>query len=425
MSELIDNPSRRKDVLKRLIRSLHGGANVESVRAELGSLLGQVPYDDVVAVEQELVREGLPIAELTGMCDLHSAALRGAIDQSRAKTAPPGHPVHTFLQENRALAAVLDGLERELALLARAELSLEVGALLLRLRAGSNQLGDVDKHYRRKEYLLFPFLEKREISGPPKVMWAKHDEARAKLKGAREVLEAAAGSSVDELRGAAELVLRPAVAAVREMIDKEEKILFPMCLDQLTAGEWLEIERQSTEIGYCLYDPLERWQPEGHVAPEPVAQVERARLQLPSGSFALPELVAMLNTLPVDLTFVDQDDVVRYFTQGRERVFDRNRAILGRKVQLCHPPASVHVVERILDDFRAGRQDSAAFWLELRGRFIHIEYRAVRDPGGSYLGTVEISQDLTEKRALQGDRRLLTYTDGEQAHAPHPTAPAR
>jgi uncharacterized protein len=416
MSELIDNATERKDVLKRLIRSLHSGADAEAVRAELGALLGQVPYDDVVAVEQELVNEGLPIAELTGMCDLHSAALRGAIDQSRAKVAPPGHPVHTFLQENRALSLRLDGLELELAVLEAAEPSLEVGALLLRLRAGFNELTDVDKHYRRKEYLLFPFLEKREISGPPKVMWAKHDEARAKLKGAREVLEAAAGSSAEELRAAAELVLRPVVVALREMIDKEEKILFPMCLDQLTVGEWLEIERQSTEIGYCLYDPIERWQPEGHVAPEPVAQVEGARLQLPSGSFALQELVAMLNTLPVDLTFVDQDDVVRYFTQGRERIFDRNRAILGRKVQLCHPPSSVHVVERILGDFRAGRQDRAAFWLELRGRFIHIEYFAVRDERRSYLGTLEVSQDLTDKRALQGQRRLLSYADAEQAH---------
>jgi DUF438 domain-containing protein len=139
-------------------------------------------------------------------------------------------------------------------------------------------------------------------------------------------------------------------------------------------------------------------------------------VQLPSGSFLPVELAAMLNSIPFDLTFVDADDRVRYFTQGKERIFARSRAILGRQVQHCHPPASVDVVERILAAFRAGRQDRASFWIELKGRFISIEYFALRDPAGAYLGCLEVSQDLTEKRALQGQQRLLSWTDGEVAH---------
>ena len=119
----------------------------------------------------------------------------------------------------------------------------------------------------------------------------------------------------------------------------------------------------------------------------------------------------MLNSIPFDLTFVDKDDRVRYFTQGRERIFARSRAILGRKVQLCHPPSSVHIVEKILDDFHAGRQSRAPFWINLKDRFIHIEYFALRDKDGGYLGTLEVSQDLTEKRALGGEQRLLSYSE--------------
>jgi DUF438 domain-containing protein len=153
---------------------------------------------------------------------------------------------------------------------------------------------------------------------------------------------------------------------------------------------------------------VQTWKPEGAAAAA-TATKEPTRIQLPSGSFTVAELNAVLNTIPFDLTFVDKDDTVRYFTQGRDRIFARSRAILGRKVQNCHPPASVQIVERILEDFRSGRQDRAAFWIPLKGRFIHIEYFALRGAGGEYLGTLEVSQDLTEKKKLEGEQRLLTY----------------
>jgi DUF438 domain-containing protein len=130
---------------------------------------------------------------------------------------------------------------------------------------------------------------------------------------------------------------------------------------------------------------------------------------LPSGRFTTEELLAILNTLPLDLTFVDRNDKVKHFTQGRERIFDRNRAILGRDVRLCHPPSSVHIVEQILEDFKNGKQESCPFWINMQGRFIHIEYFALRNEKGEYLGTLEVSQDLTEKRKLAGEQRILSY----------------
>ena len=121
----------------------------------------------------------------------------------------------------------------------------------------------------------------------------------------------------------------------------------------------------------------------------------------------------MLGNIPFDITFVDHEDTVRYFSHGRERIFARSKAILGRKVQYCHPPKSVDTVERIVSDFKSGTQDRAGFWIQMGGKFISIEYFALRDPGGAYLGTLEVSQDLTAKRALEGDRRLLSYDDEE------------
>jgi DUF438 domain-containing protein len=152
-----------------------------------------------------------------------------------------------------------------------------------------------------------------------------------------------------------------------------------------------------------------KWSPEG-VELEEIVSEETGKIQLPSGSFNVTELTAILNTIPFDMTFVDKDDKVRYFTQGRERIFARSRAILGRNVRQCHPPSSIHVIEKILDDFKSGRGDHTTFWISLKDRFIHIEYFALRSEEGDYLGTLEVSQDLTEKRKLEGEQRLLQYT---------------
>ena len=410
MSELINDAEKRKELLKHMILQLHEGKAPEAVKKQLIRLLGKVPYNDVVEVEQELIKEGLPQEEVLRLCDIHTMALDGVLDHTEAKTAPPGHPVHTFKEENRALRKEIQTLEHLYDDVKNSKNKDQLGGMFDEIYQHFNALMDVEKHYLRKENLLFPFLEKHGVTGPPTVMWGKHDEARELLKGAVEALSATDDITVEEAKTVIDLVLGPASKAVDDMINKEEEILFPMCLDTLKEEEWLEIERQSIEYGFCLYDPKVKWSPEG-VKLEESASEEIDKIQLPSGSFNVNELTAVLNTIPFDMTFVDKNDRVKYFTQGRERIFARSRAILGRNVRNCHPPSSVHVVEKILGDFKSGKKDHSAFWITLKDRFIHIEYFALRSEDGDYLGTLEVSQDLTEKRKLKGEQRLLQYME--------------
>jgi uncharacterized protein len=406
MSELLVHAARRKELLKHMILELHRGTAPDAVRKQLVRNLGEVPYNEVVEVEQELIAEGLPVAEILELCDIHTEALRGTITLEKSREAPPGHPIHTFKEENRALNLELQALKILFKDLERVSDSEELSLLLEQIRTRFNALSDVEKHYSRKEQLLFPFLEGHGITGPSTVMWGKHDQVRELLSASLEALRSAPELEADEVRALIPLILQPTNDAIEEMIYKEEQILFPMALDTLTEQEWFSVYHESLEIGFCLYDPTDSWGP-AEAATQPASSSDR--VQLPSGSFTPSELAAVLNAIPFDLTFVDKEDRVRFFTQGRERIFARSRAILGRQVQLCHPPKSVHIVEQILADFRSGREERAPFWIEFKGRFVHIEYLALRDKEGNYLGCLEVSQDLTEKRKLEGEQRLLQY----------------
>lgn len=408
MSEQIDNSKFRKAKLKELILKLHSGADQDNVRKELEMTLGEIPYGEVVEVEQELIEEGLPEAEVLKLCDVHSAVLRGNVDLSAARYIPPGHPIDVLIQENKALKAVADLANKLVNTLNETDDS-NLKDLVLKLIALYNQLIDVDKHYQRKEYLIFPYLEKSGVTGPPKVMWGKHDEIRELLKGSLEILKTSDVSKSD-LIASAEIILQPALNGVNDMIVKEESILLPMVMDKLSEADWYEIQKQSLEIGYCLYDPQTEWTPQS-VQTSELLQIKGGSngIQLPSGRMTQEELLAILNTLPVDMTFVDRNDKVKYFSQSRDRIFPRSRAILNRDVRHCHPPASAHIVDKIIEDFKSGKQKRAPFWINLKGKFVHIEYFALHNEQGEYIGTLEVSQDLTDYKKLEGEQRILSY----------------
>jgi DUF438 domain-containing protein len=409
MSELINNSVERKKKLKDLILRLHNGDSEQEVKQQLMESLSKIPYGEVVEVEQELISEGLPESEILKLCDAHSAVLQGNVDLTTSKKVPDGHPVDVMLHENAELKRVISEIKLIIENIEKSD-EIDFENSVLKLRTLFNNLFDVDKLYQRKEYLLFPFLENQGITGPPKVMWGKHDEIRELIKGSIEILQIPDLKKID-LLGSAEMILLPAVKGVFEMTIKEEEILFPMSLDKLTEADWYEIHKQSVDIGFCLYDPPVEWKPEwSNVSTLQEMNKNGGHIQLPSGSFSVEELLAILNTLPIDMTFVDKNDKVKYFSQGSERVFQRNRAILNRDVRLCHPPASAHIVEKIIDDFKSGKENRAPFWIKMGNKMIHIEYFALNGANGEYLGTLEVSHDVSVYRNLEGEQRILSYS---------------
>jgi uncharacterized protein len=404
MSELIDNRAHRVRALKDIIKRLHSGAAAEQVKGQLQLIVKQTDAGEIMAMEQQLIAEGMPVEEIQSMCDLHSQVTRQVLVQIAPPTLAPGHPADTFRRENEALRKAVTQLRTAAA---NAASLADAGALLLRMRQAWNDLMDVEKHYQRKEHAVFPFLEKHGITGPSKVMWAKDDEIRAALKKLGVALQSA-GKGGDSLATLPELAQR-AANAIEEMIFKEEQILLPLLLNTLTEEEWGEIWASSPRYGWCLVEPGVGYAPPAAVVAQAMNVPSSGALMLPSGHITLEQLTAIFAALPLDLTFVDADDRVAFFTEGPQRIFARSRAVIGRKVQNCHPPRSVEVVDQILSDFRAGRQNLAEFWIDFHGKYVHIRYFAVRDQAGKYLGTLELTQDIAPLRALQGERRLLEY----------------
>lgn len=413
MSELINNRDHRIRTMKEIIQHLHQGGSADEVRARLRALVGETDASEIAAMEQQLMAEGMPVAEVQSMCDLHSSVLREILVAPPAPAVPPGHPVDTFRRENAALAEAVGKLRAAMAEVARPTDEPVPAAALTPWKKAYNDLMDVEKHYQRKEQLLFSCLERHGVTGPSKVMWGKDDEVRGLLKSLGEAL-AAGEATAAQWAIVAEAVAEPALAAVEEMISKEERILLPMALTTLTEEEWGEIWQQTPRYGYCLVDPQQGYAPPASTDPEAIARVgTNESLIFPTGALTAAQIRGIFGALPVDLTFTDADDRVRFFSESPGRGFDRSKAILGRKVQHCHPPKSVHTVEQILDDFKSGRQSVAEFWINFHGGVVHIRYFAVRDEAGAYLGTLEVTQDITPIQALEGERRLLQYADAK------------
>lgn len=399
MSEYINNGQKRKEILKQLILDLHAGAALPEVKARFQKLIGDVSAVDIARMEQELISEGLPADKVKALCDVHVSVFQEALDAQTSPEMTPGHPVHTFKYENFAAGEALKLLEEAIHDLPKQD-------AWSRARVFMEQVADVEKIYLRKENLLFPFLEKHGVSGPSSVMWGIHDDIRAQMKSLRRALR-------EEDAEQAKAIFESMANAIRQMFYKEENILYPTSLKVLSEAEWLAIRNQSDEIGYCLIRPGDAWKPRVEQAaelPRPqgyAAADEGGPFSLDTGELTMEQINLLLTHLPVDVTFVDENDNVCYYSQGKERIFVRTPSIIGRKVQNCHPPHSVHIVNRILDEMRTGARDVAEFWIQMAGKFVHIRYFALRDKAGKYRGCIEVTQDLAPLRALQGERRLL------------------
>lgn len=407
MSELLNNREYRQKVIKEIILELHQGKSVAEVKGKFDEVAKELDAAELSLIEQKLINEGLAIAEVERLCDVHAAVFRDALEQKPDISVPKGHPADIFIQENRALKKLIEEEIRPII----SELQHSVGTreqeLVLLAAEKLNLLLDVDKHYRRKEDLVFPFLEKYEITGPPKVMWGVDDKIRGLIKEAKSLVKNYKAEEKELVIAAIEEALQQ----IDEMFFKEEKIFLPMALETLSEDEWFEVLAESDEIGYCLIEPEMSWKPARvnvTAGSTEIADEEtKGYMKFGTGTLLPKEIELIFNHLPLDITFVDKNGVVKYFSNAKDRIFPRARTIIGRKVENCHPPASVHVVETIVEDFKSGKKEHEDFWIKMGNLYVYIRYFAVKDEKGEFLGVLEVTQDIKPIQSIVGEKRIL------------------
>ena len=385
----------RKASLKEIILALHHGLSIEAAKERFEKEIGDITSREIAQLEQALINEGTSPDEIKKFCNVHALLFEKSLSKQIATAESPAHPVSLFKAENREIEKITAALKD---LIAKKAENKAIAEQLEKLR-------EVDLHYVRKEQLLFPFLEKHGFPGPSKVMWGKDNEVRDLLK------QAIARLGETPREEYVEKYLRPALDEIEGLIFKEENILFPTSLEMLTPADWIEILKESGDVGYVYIEqPAETLTLE-ELERSTTKEVETKKeemVTLPTGEVSLKELMWALNSLPVDISFVDKNDEVRYFNDTKDRIFVRTKTVIGRKVQNCHPPKSLDVVEKIINSFRSGKKSKAEFWLNLKGRLVLVRYFAVRDESRHYLGTLEVTQDITDIKKLEGERRLLS-----------------
>lgn len=407
MSEWINNREYRQEKLKEVIQELHEGKTVDEVKEKLGKIIEGVSPVEIGQMEVQLVKEGLPIEEIQKLCDVHAAVFKGSLDEIHHPEQVPGHPIYTLKKENEALESYIEN-----TLKVNIEKFKEDDSKdnILQIREDFNFLWDIDKHYSRKENLIFPYLEKYGVTAPPKVMWGVDDEIRAKIKTIILDLRNYMGDK-DELI----LKMEDCIHQIKEMIFKEDSILFPMSLETLTEDEWITIYKESEEVGFAFVSPEKTWEYK-RIKPqqdqEKETQMETKNIsgtiKFENGSLTPEEIRSIFEVIPGEVSFVDKDDKVKFFSKGEQRIFTRTKAVIGREVSNCHPPSSVDMVDKIVDDFKSGKKDSEDFWIQMGEKFVLIRFFAVRNEQGEYLGTLEYVQNVAPIRNLEGEKRLIS-----------------
>jgi len=391
------------------MKDLHKGVDLSILKDRFNELIKDVSPTEISNMEQALIEDGIPENEVKRLCDLHVQVFKDSLDKKKLPLEIPGHPIHTFMKENRKAEEILESIQKLIDQITVNTTQSGDKRVREKLTQEINQLLKISIHYTRKENQLFPYLEAHDISGPSKVMWATHDDIRAILK---EIVNASNSKNDHKLIAK----FHEAKKMMLDMIYKEENILFPLCIETLSDSEWISVRNGEEDIGYSWISPGKEWMPKIPDQKNMIIKSDNETLAVSTGKMTVEQLDLMLTHLPVDLSFVNEKDEVAYYSDVPDRIFPRSPAVIGRSVQNCHPPSSVDKVQNILDQFRAGRKNKAEFWITLNERFLLIRYFAVRDRVGKYIGTLEVSQDITNIRNLKGEKRLIDWNNDDQPH---------
>lgn len=318
-------------------------------------------------------------------------------DTANTATLPEGHPVSVYFQERELIVALLQDLS---ATNAKEETQKYTNIF--------NQLQTIEKRFARKENQLFPFLEKKGWNGPSQGMWSFHDNLRDQFRLLRKHLDA---NEFDTIRTNTSFL----VEGISRLMNTEESVLFPNALDLLSEQDWITMRQGEEEIGWMLATTPVPFPEVAYIHPSEDFTKREMTFSLENtshydeGYMTVEQVNLLLRTMPLDLTFVDENDKVIFYNRGEERVFPRSAGIIGREVKFCHPPKSVGTVIKIIESFKNGTQNEASFWINFKGRLIYIRYFAVRDADKNYKGVIEMSQDITDIKNIEGEKRLLDW----------------
>lgn len=393
MSVYVNNNEKRVEQLYKFSKGILDGEDGTKLIEKYGDAIKHITPQDMIAMEEKQLKNGISPKKVKDKIEKLMNVIYEYLKKYKWDKPSEGHALYYFMQENRELEKLLTKIKEDLQKRNYLEVTQKIEKLFL-----------MENHYIRKENILFPFLEKKwEHCRPLAVMWSIHDDIRMKLKVLKKELVSNNDFTPEIFK-----LLGEVFFLMYGMIFKEELVIYPVAMETLSSIDWQNILTQGFEIGFSYISPSPK-ESERIAETEDINELAKSFFQTDTGNLNKKQLELMLNTIPVDLTFIDENDEVRYFSKPKSRFFPRSPAIIGRKVQKCHPPESVHIVEDILTAFKTGAKDSASFHIQMKGKFILIRYYAVRDVSNKYNGTLEISQDITEIRKLKGEMRLLDW----------------
>ncbi|MDP2722697.1 MAG: hemerythrin domain-containing protein [Bacteroidales bacterium] len=421
MDKYLKSDQARITAILNIINLFFKGAPVEDLQKQFEKeLQGKITPAEFALAEQKMKDLGVDDVQFERQIEDLIRIFKKSLNKVSLNNLEEGHPLDTFIKENIAIKALLTELREKTNSIDLAIVDHEYWT------EAYDKLWQVNTHYVRKENQLFPYLETKGFDKPSIVMWALHDDVRQLIKYYCSLLN---DKNYSELFDTQELMF----TVVEDMIFKEEKILWPTSLEMISENEWLEIRKGEDEIGYCLIERPAMWNPQWkHPSQNEKNNIESSMLQqqnitpipftpegksnslvgginLEVGAITPEQINLIFKHLPFDVTYVDEFNEVRYYNKGEDRVFPRSPGIIGRQVKYCHPPKSVHIVEKIVDAFKRGERDVANFWINFQHKFVYIQYFAVRDNAGNYKGVLEITYDAKTVRNLEGEQRLLDW----------------
>jgi len=402
--------NEHQEVLKQIIKDLHNGVPVDKLQKTFAKIIKNTSPEEIANMENALIQEGFPPQEIQRLCDVHVQVFEKSLARVGKSSKIPGHPIHTFIEENKETKRRLKELGKILKKLRKEK---NITNQMNEFKDKWNQFKEIEYHYQRKENQLFPALEVVKFTGPTQVMWGKHDEIRSTIK---EVDQSISNNNWDNVTKYFKIL----ESTVKKMVFLEEKILYPTSARKLSESTWATIKQGELEIGYAWIKPsgvydthiaktIDGVQPNTNISGKKEDIEMSTKLPLSQGQLTVEQINLMLKNLPLDITYVDETDTVCYYSDTKERIFPRSPAIIGRKVQNCHPPKSVHVVEDIIQSFKEKKKKVAEFWIQKEGLFIYIRYYPVYDETGNYKGIIEVTQEVSSIKALEGERRILDW----------------